>query len=433
MFATRRTTPSRRLFQGAAALLTAAGLALAGCSADQSGGNGVSGAIRVSALTAQPYLQDAVNGFKKHHPGVTVQMVAAPSNTYQTTIRAQLAAKHGPDVMFVWGGSGNSMATKILAKAGELKDLSGRPWVSSIGTVANSLVTYDGKVYALNSYENPTGVVYNTALLRKLGVSVPTTFSGLLGFCRTVHGRGIVPIALGNQTGYLNTEVPLELANTLVYAQDPKFAQHLADGSVKWSTSALWKDSLTKALTEYLQMNSAHCFESDSTGYSDTQANAMVAAGKALGVDVISPAIADLRKDDPSKTYDMFSLPATDNPGDTVLTVNTGAAYGVSATTSNPKTALALVDYMAQPAQLAAASKANYGLPYTPSPSTAVDRTFTSVKQQYLGGKVALWQTNFWPGYQVKQTMIAECQNLILGKQSVSGVVDAVQKSLGNA
>ncbi|MGP4014338.1 ABC transporter substrate-binding protein [Saccharopolyspora sp. 5N708] len=428
---------ARRLAVGAA--LLAAATALTGCTGaidtTSSGSNsgGISGVIRVSSQTGQPYLKEAADQFQKLHPGVTVQFVQSPSNTYQTTVRAQLAAGHGPDVMFVWGGSGNSMATKTLAQAGLLEDLTPQPWASAMGDTATSLVSDQGKVYAFTSYQNPTGVVYDKDQLAKLGVSVPTKFSELLNFCRTVSSKGIIPIAIGNQTGYLNTEIPIELANTLVYSQDPQFAQKVTTGAITWSGSELWRSALTKAHEEYLQMRDANCFQPNSTGYSDTQATQLVTSGKALGVDVISPAIDDLKQGNPNLRYDMFEIPATENPADTYLTTNTGAAYAVAKSSTNKATAVAFINFLAQPDQMDAASKANYGVPYKPDANTTVQPEMQGVASLYQANKTALWPTNYWPNYEVKQTMIAADQDLILGKKTVQEVVDAIQNVLHGA
>lgn len=434
------TTRKFRRFRplAVAAALLAGATAVTACggfdaSNGSSGSGGIGGTIRVSSETGQPYLKDAADRFQKLHPGVTVQFVQSPSNTYQTTVRAQLAAGHGPDVMFVWGGTGNSMATKTLAQAGLLEDLTGQPWASGMGDTATSLVSYQQKVYAFTSYQNPTGVEYNKDLLAKLGVSVPATFTDLLGFCRTVAGKGVTPIAIGNQTGYLNTEIPIELANTLVYSQDPQFAQHVTSGATTWTGSALWRSALTKAHQEYLQMRDAHCFEDNSTGYSDTQATQLVTSGKALGVDIISPAADDLKQGNPNLHYDMFEVPATDNPADTYLTTNTGAAYAVAKSSPNKATALAFLAYMAQQDQIDEASKANFGVPYTPTPGVTVLPELQGVANLYQAKKTALWPTNFWPSYETKQAMIAADQDLILGRKSVQQVVDAVQNSLHGA
>jgi len=442
MFSSKSRHP-RRIAAAVLGLLAAGALAACSTATPATGGTAASGSaaagpkvtgpLTISFLSGQAYIDDAISAFKQQNPGVTVQTTQAVSNTYQPQIRAQLDAKHAPDVMFVWGGSGNAMATKILAQAGELQSLNSSPWVKSVGTTANSLVTYDDKVYALNSYQNPVGVAYNVDLMKKLKVTPPTTFSGMLDFCKKVSGKGVIPIAVGAQTGYLAMQIPLEMANTLVYLKDPKFAQHLADGSVKWSTSKLWKTSLTTALQQYTQMQDAKCFPDNATGYSDVAADQLVASGKALGVDMINSNLPTLKKDAPTMKLDMFVPPATDKASDTVLTLNTGSAWAVAASSSNKKAATAFVNYLGQSDQLAGAAKANFGVPYTPTASTKVPTEVNGVKKLYLGNRTALLQTNFWPGYQVKQTMIAECQNLLVGKQTVQGVVDAVQKSLGDA
>ena len=431
-------TRGHRLGVGATLLAFAA--ALSGCtgaiatnSSGSSGSGGITGTIRLASESGQPYIKDAASQFEKLHPGVTVQFVQSPSNTYQTTVRAQLAAGHGPDVMFVWGGSGNSLATKILAKDGIIEDLSSRPWASGLGDAAKNLVSYQGKVYAFTSYQNPTGVVYDKGLLAKLGVSTPTTFSGLLSFCRTVASKGIVPIAMGNQTGYLNTEIPLEIANTLVYSKDPRFAEQISSGAQTWSGSQLWRSALTQAHQQYLQMRDANCFEPNSTGFSDTQAIQLVTSGKALGVDVISPSIDNLKSGNPNLHYDMYEIPATDKPADTFLTTNTGAAWAVAKSSTNKATALAFLDFLAQPDQMDQASKANYGVPYKPAADATVQPEMQGIASLYRANKNALWPTNFWPNPEVKQTMIAEDEDLILGSKNVQQVVDAIQSTLNGS
>ncbi len=392
---------------------------------------GFSGTLRIAMLTDQPYIKDAVTRFKKNNPGLNVQYTEAPSNTYQATIRSQLAAGHGPDVMFVWGGSGNAMATKIIAQAGLLADLSDSPWVKSMPAAANALTSVDGKTYALNSFQNPTGVVYNKAKLAQLGVKPPTTFTQLLNFCKTVSGKGVVPIAMGNQTGYLNIEVPLELANDLVYSADPDFGTKAANGKINWTSDQLWNDSVRKALNEYSQMNDAKCFQDNTTGFSDTQAISLVATGKALGVNVIGSSYPSIIAANPKLQYDMFELPATDNPGDTYLTSNPGAAWAVADKSTNKAAAIAFINYMGTPDQLAEAAKVGYGVPYAVDKNTPVVSEFAGVASLYKSGKNALWATNYWPNADVKQDMIAACQNLILGKGTVDDVMAAMTKAYG--
>lgn len=403
-------------------------------SGDQSSGqstkqSGFTGQLRIAMLTDQPYVKDAVGRFKKANPGLNVQYTEAPSNTYQATIRSQLAAGHGPDVMFVWGGSGNAMATKILAKAGLLADLSDSPWAKSVPTEADALVSQEGKTYALNSFQNPTGVVYDKAKMAALGVKPPTTFTDLLNFCKTVSSKGIVPIAMGNQTGYLNIEVPLELANDLIYSKDPTFGTKAASGKINWTDNKLWNDSVRTSLNKYMQMNDAKCFQDNTTGFSDTQAISLVTSGKALGVDVIGSSYPSIIAANNKLHYDMFALPATDNASDTWLTSNPGAAWAVAEKSSNREAAIAFINYMGTHDQLSVAAKVGYGLPYAASKDTPVPPEFSGVESLYKSHKNALWATNYWPNADVKQDMIAASQNLILGKGTVDDVLTAMRKA----
>lgn len=428
------TVRIRRLAAVGTALALTAGISACGAvDSPTAGGNGGTGKeLRIAALSDHPYIKDEAKRFQEQNPDLKVSFVQAPSNTYQATIRSQLSAGHGPDVMFVWSGSGNSMATKTLASSDLLANLTKSPWVDQQPPQGLDLVKQDGEVYALNTFQNPTGIVYDTAKMSQLGVKPPSTFSGLLNFCKTVAGKGIVPIAMGNQTGYLNIEIPLELANSLIYSKDPQFGEKAAAGKIDWATDKLWNDSLRTGLTKYMQMNDAKCFQPNTTGFSDQQAIALVASGKALGVDVIASSYPSILSANGDKSYDMFELPATENPDDTWLTTNPGSAFAVNAKSGNLKAAVEFINYLGAPEQVSRDAKAYFGLPYVVDQNAKIPSEFASVESLYKAKKTALWATNYWPNPQVKQTMIAQDQNLILGKASVDDVISAMNKSYGS-
>lgn len=76
-------------------------------------------------------------------------------------------------------------------------------------------------------------------------------------------------IAVGAQTGYLATGIPLQLANSIAYTKDPDYLTKLGSGEETWTDSKVWKESLTEALEKYMQMQKAGRFQDDLTGYSD--------------------------------------------------------------------------------------------------------------------------------------------------------------------
>ncbi len=381
----------------------------------------------MSAVTGTAFIEDAAKAFEQKYPGTKVTMVEAPSNTFQTTIRAQLAAGHAPDVMFVWSGAANAMSVQPLAKAGYLENLSDHSWVSSVGDTANGLVSYEGNVYALNTYLNPIVIFYNKDLLSSLNASIPKTFTELLSFCDSVNSQGIVPIALGNQTGYINAMPTLQMANSIMYSKNPNTAKDFTSGSYNWTNSQEWKDSLKQGTENYVQMVQHNCFEANSTGVSDSNADQLVAQKKALGTDIISSGFPQLQGDNPDIKFDSFELPATDNPADTWLTSNVGAAYAVNAKSTNLSTANAFVDFLGQSDNLAKAASLNFGLPYQSSPDVKMPDEFAGIADLYES-QSALYQMNYWPNAQIKTDMIAAWQDLVLGKMDAAAQDAAISK-----
>jgi raffinose/stachyose/melibiose transport system substrate-binding protein len=414
-------------------------LTVAGCSggsqakssASATGSSSVSGALTVSYLSGNPFTDDTLKKFTSAHPGVTIRDVQSVSNTYQAQIRAQLNAGQGPDVIYIWTGSGNAMAAQILGGAGKLADLSKEPWAKTMDPAAKTLTSLNGKLYGLTTVQNPYGYFYSTAKMKELGITPPTTFSGLIDTCKEVRKKGSVLIALGAQTGYLAYGIPAQLANSIAYTKDPNYLTKLGKGQETWTDSTVWNSSLKKALTEYQQMIKAGCFQDNVTGYSEDAVKQMVASGKAVGTYLISAGLPALRTLAPKMKLDFATLPATEKASDLVLTANPGSAWGVSATSKNKAAAVALVDYMGTPQHEALDAQANFGFPYSVDKNLKVPAELDGAGKLYKQGKVLMFPTALWPNPEVKQTIIAECQNLLNGKETVDGVLTAVQASFG--
>lgn len=410
----------------------------AGCSSDAGSANGadggsssgLSGDLTVSFLSGNTYVTDTLDAFRADNPDLNVRDLQSDSNNYQAQIRAQLDGGQGPDAVYIWTGSGNAMAAQILGGAGKLEDLSGESWAKDMDPAAKTLVSLDGKMYGLTTVANPYGYFFNTDKMEELGITPPSTFSELIDTCKAVRKKDSVLIALGAQTGYLAYGIPAQLANSIAWTKDKDYLTKLGNGEGgTWTDSQIWNDSLTEALDEYQQMLEAGCFQDDSTGYSSDAAYQMVASGQAVGTYIISAGLPSLKAAAPDIAFDFATLPATENPEDLVLTVNPGAAFGVSASAKNPEAAKALLDFMAQPEQQALEAKTNFGLPYTVSDSVTIPDELAGAGDLYKAGDVLLFPTALWPNPEVKQTIIAECQNLLTGTQDVDGVVKAVRAS----
>jgi raffinose/stachyose/melibiose transport system substrate-binding protein len=422
---------SRRVFLSTCVAVAASSVLIAACgnAGGAAAGSGGSVSLRVGTLSGYTDFETPQTPFSKAHPGVSFQDSQSPSNTYQAVTAAQLNAGTAPDIIDVWGGAGNAMAVGQLVPKNELLDLSSQSWASKEPTIVKDDLTVDGKLYAQASYVLPTGIVYNTSLEKSLGVTVPTTFSQLLSFCRTVSAKGVTPIELGNQTGSENELIPGQIADDLIYSTDSSWPSQVQAGTQSFSGNSLWEKSLTTGVTEYMEMNAAKCFESDSTGVSANEAYQAVATNKALGIDIFTNAIPGITADAPSIQLGTFSLPANNNPADTWVTGDLGFAASINAKSKNVKTAEEYLDYLATPAVSSAAAKANYGLSTTPGVKVAATGVLGGFSSSYQAGQFALFPSNYYPNYNVKLTIIAQMESLIAGSTTIPKAMSAIEAS----
>lgn len=145
--------------------------------------------------------QQAIDAnFQKANPGITIEHVGVPYNSFSTKFRAAIAARSGPDVVSVYPGifaadysqglqDLSSLITPELSKQVQLLDLSKAP---------------DGKLYALPWTTYGFVYFYNKDLFAKGGVSAaPTSWDQLLATCTKLSAAGIQPISSGWKDGYL--------------------------------------------------------------------------------------------------------------------------------------------------------------------------------------------------------------------------------------
>lgn len=431
------TMKSGKLIAVSAAAL-AASLLLAGCSGFNSSGSTtnassssgkLSGAIKISSESGYAQFLEPQQAFMKKHSGVTFQPTQSPSNTYQTLIRAQLDSGTAPDIMDVWGGKGNAMGVGQLAPKGYLVDLSDQPYAKSMPAVVTADMSVEGKLYGYVPYVLATGVAYNTDLAKKLGVGIPTTFSDVLSMCKTVSSQGIIPITLGNQTGSTNELIPGQLADDIIYSQDPKWPSEVEAGTQKFSGDSMWGSALQKGVEEYAQMNAAGCFEKNSTGVSGTESYQQVADGKALGTDIFANAIPGITADNPNIKLGMYSLPASNDPSQTWVTGDIGLSTGVNAKSQNLSASKAYVQFLASPGESAKEASANYGFPTSATKGTKLNPTLTGLAKNYDAGRFALFPSAYYPNYNVKLTIVAQMEGLIAGSTTIDKAMAVIQKS----
>lgn len=129
------------------------------------------------------YLAEAV-------PDVEIEFQYIDNSNYATIIDTQLSANEGPDILCETAASAIKHAqlgyTTDLSELGKL--------YSDAGT---SILSYEGKVYALPGISWFEGIWYNKAIFAENNIELPKTFDEYIAICKQFQELGIKPLSAG--------------------------------------------------------------------------------------------------------------------------------------------------------------------------------------------------------------------------------------------
>jgi raffinose/stachyose/melibiose transport system substrate-binding protein len=323
--------------------------------------------------------------------------------------------------MSVWPGNGNPGATYVLAKPGYLLDLSDRPWAARYPSGVKGVTQYQGKTYNAVFGLNGIGAVYNQQALDKAGLTSPTTWTELLAFCRAAKAKGTPAFALGNQDNWVTQLVLYALAATVVFGPDPTFDNKLQEGQTSFANSP-W----TTAMAKYIEMERTGCFQKNPLGTNYEASQELAATGKTLGLVQGNWVVALLKGKNPSGTFVLKALPATDNASETIMPAAAGAGYGVNAKAKNKDLALKFVDFVMSPAGMSVFNKKQGSLPSLPDSGSAVDPSLAEVSTFINSNKTVPFMDQLWPNAKVQQTMLSGLQEIFSGQSTPDKVLAAM-------
>jgi raffinose/stachyose/melibiose transport system substrate-binding protein len=395
---------------------------LAGCGG---GTNAAAGKGSTTTLTVasvdQGSVEDVVRAFEAANPGVHVNLTTSGADQYQQQIRTQLSSGTAPDVMSVWPGNGNPGATYVLAKAGYLLDLSDQPWAAKLPSGVKSVAQYQGKTYDAIFGVNGIGAVYNQQALDKAGLTPPGTWTHLLAFCRAAAARGTPAFALGIQDNWVTQLVQYALVATIVYGPQRDFDSRMQAGQASFANSP-WATALAK----YQEMDRTGCFQKSPLGTNYEASQQLAATGKTLGLVQGNWVIALLKKKNPSGTFTIKALPATDDPAATLMPAAAGAGYGINAKAKNKELALRFVNFVMSPQGMNLYVGKQGGLPSLPDSGFAADPSLAELAKFVNGDRTVPFMDQLWPNAKVQQTMLSGLQEIFSGQTTAGRLLAAM-------
>jgi len=283
-------------------------------------------------------LDKMIAQFNAENPAVKVVVEATDFNTFSATLKTKIAAGDAPDVIF-----GRPKMFAELVTAGQLMDLTGQSFLGNVAASSLESMKVGGKVYGLPLDVQTMGVFYNKALFEANGWKVPSTYSELIGLCKAIQAKGIVPFAFGFKDAWTAQVVFQSEFSGGPLAKMPDFYGATMARTRKFGDYPQFLASLDR-YAERLKYGNPDPFSVD---YS--RQLAMFATGQAAMVMQGNWAVGDIRKANPEGKFGYFLNPAFDVAADNYLDIAVDDAFMASAQTKNKDAVLKFLAVMASP------------------------------------------------------------------------------------
>lgn len=154
---------------------------------------------------------DLIKGFEQKYPNVTIRRVERSFSDLKALLKLALSGPHAPDVVEAnqgWPDMGEMVKAGLLLPLDNYASAYG--WDKRVPHTINAdnSWTADGRRFGTGSLFGFTneaelvGVFYNKTILRKLGLSVPATFTDFENSLAVAKHAGEIPIQFGDTDGW---------------------------------------------------------------------------------------------------------------------------------------------------------------------------------------------------------------------------------------
>ncbi len=137
--------------------------------------------------------------FDAAHPDITFQHEYATGEAFHQKFQAMVASRQLPDVFTTYIGKRTAYVTET-GNAMDLRDYLTDDFKSQFINPVWDPQGPNGEIYTIAPSMAVCHTMYvNTALLKKLGLSIPQTYNELLDQVETIRAAGYYPISMGNK------------------------------------------------------------------------------------------------------------------------------------------------------------------------------------------------------------------------------------------
>lgn len=130
-------------------------------------------------------IEELCEEFSDTYPQYTIEIECSTGDRYTEELKAKEASDEFPDVFEIED-------PYMFEKAGKLGEID-----EELGSLVEQPVMAGDKICALPFYGTSYGIIYNTVIFKKYGLSAPETFDEFLQLCEKLKNLGIIPLTIG--------------------------------------------------------------------------------------------------------------------------------------------------------------------------------------------------------------------------------------------
>lgn len=308
---------------------------LAGCGTTQTSGSSNS-KVQLEFYSYKPEAVGTFNKlikeFEKENPNIEVTQINSPDSS--TYIMSRVAKRNVPDII----AFGGDTTYQGLVKNGVLKDLSSNSLLKGVQPAYIKMLKDVGqtdKVYGIPYVANADAVIYNKAIFKKLGISVPQTWDQFIADCNKIKASGVNPFYFGYKDSWTAAPAYDALAaNT----ESADFFKQLNQGKTTFAIGQ--KETMDK----YLPLLNYENSDANGKGYND--ANTAFAKGASAMYLQGIWAIPVIKAANPNIDLGVFPYPVSNTPGASKVVSGVDLELSESATTQHPKEAQKFLNFL---------------------------------------------------------------------------------------
>lgn len=334
------TSRRKRLRLAYLVALLAGAVVLAGCSAGSIVGESDSGSKTLTFLVdnspgSTATAKGLAQGFEATHPGVTVKIESRPGGADgDNIVKTRLSTGDMTDVFMYNSGS----LFHAIDPEQNLVPLDSSVDTSQLEDSFLLTVKAGGKYYGTPFGTAMAGaVLYNRAVYKDLGLSVPKTWDQFIANSEKIKAAGIAPVIQTYQDTWTSQLLVLGDFHN-VAAQDPNWAEKYTKNQVHYAQPP--------ALEGFQHLQQVHDAGLQNKNYGSakyTDGIEMLAKGEGAQYPILTNAMSDIEASYPEQAQDIGAFPIPgDDPSTNGMTVWPGiAAVYIPKTTQGAKLKLA--------------------------------------------------------------------------------------------